>query len=510
MIEKLIKAYQEAQLRVQLQIEEFVMTIHEESLQETSKSEMQGVVRVAIALQSEMSQEFTGCVFWKVEVMRRTKEVVEQRTKMTTGWNSLHDSSEKKLILHYRRRHLQEVIPWNTLHRLLLFVRPRDLLPMKVLQTGKKQRHSNKIFWPRASKFGSWKVSFRREVMSGSFHPRLFRFGHWYGILDFSGVHIRQAPRRVRHSGFQRLQKESWRLFQPNSSARSVDQRKLHTNTNTQCCRAGKPCVTYVRSRGYTMNVSDVLDVELYNDRLKMFNQVLGGKITSHWGWMIWMNMTRRICVNDKWTSLHAWRVLWRCTSKTPHCSEKKPRSYPKSRTMINDISEQRQQNTLRSPKGALKRHEQQHILRKALKRNARIVDLGHQKKFVFERRERKDNAKDMDHREPRWKRQFRSKTVYPRDTEKSIRKRRSCSVFQLQRMKWFRNAPTSVTIHETIEKDCPCVHPQKKKRSTSLPRKEKENQQPPTNERHRLQLCILQIIQESSGNLTFQGAPIW
>ena len=48
--------------------------------------------------------------------------------------------------------------------------------------------------WLQASKFNSWKVSFRREVVSGSTHPRLI--SEWsaeidvaasVGELDFSG-----------------------------------------------------------------------------------------------------------------------------------------------------------------------------------------------------------------------------------------------------------------------------------------------------------------------------------
>ena len=50
------------------------------------------------------------------------------------------------------------------------FYRTRDQLPMKVLQTGKKQKDSNSNHGRMRQKFGSWKFSFRGEVVSGSTH----------------------------------------------------------------------------------------------------------------------------------------------------------------------------------------------------------------------------------------------------------------------------------------------------------------------------------------------------
>ena len=55
--------------------------------------------------------------------------------------------------------------------------------------------------------------------------------------------------------------------------------RRLSTRTNVQCQQAGKSCIRYSRFsktgqlRGYTVSLNDVLNVELYNDNRKMFNQ---------------------------------------------------------------------------------------------------------------------------------------------------------------------------------------------------------------------------------------------
>ena len=58
----------------------------------------------------------------------------------------------------------------------------------------------------------------------------------------------------------------------------------------------------------------------------------------------------------------------------------KEPRSYQRLRTMVHDILEQQQQHVDLSKKGAEETQQQQHPLRKELKREAKIVDLGHQK----------------------------------------------------------------------------------------------------------------------------------
>ena len=55
---------------------------------------------------------------------------------------------------------------------------------MKVSQKEREQRNSNFEPWPQASKFNLWRVSFRREVLSGATHPRLS--SDWLPEIDIA------------------------------------------------------------------------------------------------------------------------------------------------------------------------------------------------------------------------------------------------------------------------------------------------------------------------------------
>ena len=81
------------------------------------------------------------------------------------------------------------------------------------------------------------------------------------------------------------------------------------------------------------MNFSDLLNVELYNDNLKMFNLVV-----------IWMNMSWRTCMSDEWNSPHSWSMRWPETGAE--------QLLLKLRTTVNDILEQQQHKMLISHKG--------------------------------------------------------------------------------------------------------------------------------------------------------------
>ena len=93
--------HKEAQLRVQLQTGEVMMTSMTESFQETLESERQAVSspqELAIALRSEMSHEIKACVSWKKEVIRVAKDVAEQSTTSTavSDTRSVADESSSK------------------------------------------------------------------------------------------------------------------------------------------------------------------------------------------------------------------------------------------------------------------------------------------------------------------------------------------------------------------------------------------------------------------------------
>ena len=185
--------YQEAQLRVQLQTEELMMMFL--SSKETSESERKAVLsaqELATALRSERSQESTAWISWKTQVKRDTKELAEQGTKQVAGGNSLQHASvslstlgvdcsqpstpTKKLLLQYNRRDPLKPTLETGFRRLLLLYRTRDQLPMKVLQTGKREKDSN-------SNVG--------RMRQNSAHRKSRSDGRWYQdqlILDWSAT----------------------------------------------------------------------------------------------------------------------------------------------------------------------------------------------------------------------------------------------------------------------------------------------------------------------------------
>ena len=99
--------------------------------------------------------------------MRLTKEVAEQSAQKLAGGNSLALficsstttsnglTPTEKLFLHCRRRALPKVANGNISHRLLLLCPTRDL-----------------------------QISFRRDVVSGSTHPRLI--SEWLAEIDWA------------------------------------------------------------------------------------------------------------------------------------------------------------------------------------------------------------------------------------------------------------------------------------------------------------------------------------
>ena len=126
-------------------------------------------------------------------------------------------------------------------------------------QSRTSPKHSE---WPEASTFISWKVSFRREEMSGSMHPRIIT--EWLAEIDEAAdmerigqfrIHVREAPNGMRNSGFK---------------DRLIFRRKHTGKTNVQCSRTGKLCFNCFCShsirQGHMMNLSDLFNVELCND----------------------------------------------------------------------------------------------------------------------------------------------------------------------------------------------------------------------------------------------------
>ena len=219
MIEKFNKSelhkhleYQEAQLRVQLQTEEVTMTSrgkfprylrkreasrYERTTVGDSKQKVAGIYNLCF-LENRGEKTYQGGGGSKHEEHSRRELLTLLTCSSSTIGNGLFVTPlrrQKKVILHYRRCDLQKGTLGNFFHQLLLLNRTHDRLPMKVPQKRKDAAKFEFEPWPQASKFISWRVSFRRDVMSGSTHPRLIseclaEIDMAVGVedLDYSGL----------------------------------------------------------------------------------------------------------------------------------------------------------------------------------------------------------------------------------------------------------------------------------------------------------------------------------
>ena len=64
--------------------------------------------------------------------------------------------------------------------------------------------------------------------------------------------------------------------------------------------------------REHTTILSDLFDVELYDEDFKMTNQAWEENIFFV---MVWMTMVLRSCTRGNKYSLHSWRTFWHCIS---------------------------------------------------------------------------------------------------------------------------------------------------------------------------------------------------
>ena len=137
--------------------------VKKECLHDASESERQAAIsaqELAAVLKHEMSQETTAFDSWKNEIKKDLQK--RWRSKARREWQEealciahlfLSDHQEwivrnplrrqKQSIHHVSGCDPQKAIRGNIPHRLLVLYRTRDQLPMKVPQTGKKQRNSN-------------------------------------------------------------------------------------------------------------------------------------------------------------------------------------------------------------------------------------------------------------------------------------------------------------------------------------------------------------------------------
>ena len=96
------------------------------------------------------------------------------------------------------------------------------------------------------------------------------------------------------------------------------------------------------------MNLSDLLDVELYNDSLKMFNQAWEERLLS-FGDDLGEGVLENLCERHVRKSAFMKHVM--TLHQQDIVLKKEPRSYAKLRTVVNHILEHQQQNMLISQK---------------------------------------------------------------------------------------------------------------------------------------------------------------
>ena len=167
-----------------------------------------------------------------------------------------------------------------------------------VEESGPKKKEAEKFDfepWPHASKFGFWKLSFRREVISASSHPTLVS-KRLAGIdvatriedLDFSRVVF-----DGHHMELETLDlKDSQRNFGDNSSRvqRKIDVLEETHHKNKQPTLTSRQIMYQIFSffdsnmtQGRTMDLTDLLDIELHNDNLKALSNRPGKTHYNPW-----------------------------------------------------------------------------------------------------------------------------------------------------------------------------------------------------------------------------------
>ena len=292
-------------------------------------------------------------------------------------------------------------------------------------------------------------------------------FGIWYGRKGLFRIHIRQAPMRIGNSGFK------------------------DSNINM--------------TLGHTMNLNDLLEVELYNDNLKMFSQAWE-ETSSALGNDLDVTCSRELV----WTTSE--KVYTHDACQQDIVAKQEPKNYQILRTMVNDILEQQQQNMFFSQK--------ERSRDRASWEKAEIVDLACQKARARKAenvlsnmtRQRKTKAKEIDE-EARLKVDNSAERQYARKTKKSpsgtedrptrfkykrgnCNHDRECDYGHPLHCKYFENDWCQMW------KDCPFIHSQKKNRSTITQWKIKGNE----SEKEKVTVAIVNIANHwprtSSGKL--------
>ena len=149
--------------------------------------------------------------------------------------------------------------------------------------------------WPEASKFSSWKVSFCREVISGSPHLRLI--SEWLAEIELaSGMGELDHTEFIfdkHHLEFETLDSKianGITKIVPTELKRKINFLEETKYKNQRPELTGRQIRFQVflffnvkKTQEHTINLSDLRNVELYYDIVKMFNQAWEETLLASW-----------------------------------------------------------------------------------------------------------------------------------------------------------------------------------------------------------------------------------
>ena len=370
--------------------------------------------------------------------------------------NALRDVAnwQKTCLLFNRWYHRASTITWyhwkmkairgNIFHRHLLLYRTRDRLPMRVEFELRAQ----------ASSFSSWNVSVRIEVTTGSTHfllsSKWLAEADWASIvdeLDYSGFRVDKHQLELETLDSE-IAKGTMKIisadFQRKNNVLEETQHKKETsNAHGQANYVSSIFFNINETQGHTMILSDLLNVELHNDSLKMFNQAWEETLPAFWQWFgqtclgdLYERRLKKVYTDEAYGDIYQKDVVLK----------REPRRCQRLRTMVNDIFEQQQQNMLISQKE--RSRDGSIFFKRGWRRRQRLSILGCQKCLCSKGGESSfehDTTKKGKGKGNRSRRPVHSdnsaERQYARKPGTVRLEKRSSSVFQLQNRKfWSRS----------------------------------------------------------------------
>ena len=357
---------------------------------ETAGGEQQAVKdaeELSANLQNEELKATTACNCWKTKQKRLTDEVAEI-SATRTGSNSMFFSLP--LLLHSQGK--PSFTPTEKVDTLVLDGVPdpgrmenqtsststalpdtRQVCDDNVSKGIEAERFEFDP-WFRVSKFGSRKISVRREVISGPTHPQLvidwlteIEIATKKGDLDYSGfvfnkrqIEFETPDSQIANGIMKIIPTELKRKI--NFLEETQDKEKHQMMTGRQIMFQIFSFFSINKTQGRTMNLNVLLNVEVRNHNLKIFNQAweevllaLDNELDEGVLESLYEGQLRKV-----------FTLKERFIAKTVrHCPEKKePKNYWKLRGQVIDILERQQSLSSSQTKIAPETEQHQRIFR--------------------------------------------------------------------------------------------------------------------------------------------------